>query len=287
MSTTSFRSYAPSDNNPLPPMDPPAYLPTSPPNSPTSPPYSPTSPPHSPVPKGCPPSMTPGRLLGTWGQEIAEHGIATYTMHPGSRRFQPDELIAPGNVLGSWEEEIEKTGMTAYTIHPGSRRFRSDEPAVSQPASQPASPTMSPARIAAYARCHPHHLEPWTTTAVHIDTELGEICNATVPAPPNPAGPLPWPKGIAYCTAATTTTTGPFPMHHAWPAGVIIPPEYYAANTGAAATTTTTGPFPMHHAWPAGVIIPPEYYAANTGTDETFETVLDTSADAGSVQHRV
>jgi hypothetical protein len=84
--------------------------------------------------------MTPGRLLGTWGQEIAEHGITAYTMHPRSRRFQPDEPIAPGNVLGSWEEEIEKTGMTAYTIHPGSRRFRSDEPA-----SQPASPTMSPA----------------------------------------------------------------------------------------------------------------------------------------------
>ncbi|KAJ1466981.1 hypothetical protein T484DRAFT_1860167 [Baffinella frigidus] len=112
----------------------------------------------------------------------------------------------------------------------------------------------SKARIAAYARCHPRHLEPWTATAVHIDTELGEICNAIVPAPPNPAGPLQWPKGVAHCAAATTTTTEPFATHNAWPAGVIVPLEYYTANTG---------------------------------TDETFETVLDTSADAGSVQHRV
>ncbi|KAJ1468588.1 hypothetical protein T484DRAFT_1755058 [Baffinella frigidus] len=130
MSTGPHYTYTPPDNHPPPPTDSVVYSPKSPPCC-------------SPVPETGRPYIAPGRPLGTWGQEIAEHGMTAYTMHPGSGRFQPDEPIAKGRVLGTWADEIAEHGMTTYTMHPGGR-FQSDRPTASQPTSPTLSPTASP-----------------------------------------------------------------------------------------------------------------------------------------------
>jgi hypothetical protein len=83
-------------------------------------------PPQPPNEKYARPYIEPGRVLGTFLQEITKYGIMSQTIHPLSTRLKP--YIAPGRVLGTFEEERNRYGPTSQTVHPFSTRLKSNEP---------------------------------------------------------------------------------------------------------------------------------------------------------------